>query len=193
MEFEKAKNYILRRLKNELPEQRTYHSVGHVNDVVKAAKRIGEAEGIRGNDLNLLLTAALYHDSGFMIQSHEHERVSCDIVRENLPGFEYTPEQIDAICGMIMATKVPQEPTNLLEQIICDADLDYLGRDDFFQIGQHLSDELQSYGIIKGEKEWDMVQIRFLEQHHFWTKTAIKTRKARKDEYLQFLKKKMEV
>jgi uncharacterized protein len=191
MEFQKAKDYILQRLKNELPIQRTYHSVAHIQDVEESAKRLGIAEGINGTDMNLLLTAALYHDSGFMIQSHEHERVSCEIARQNLPQFGYTSEQVDIICGMIMATKVPQEPKNHLEKIICDADLDYLGRDDFFEIGNQLADELQAYGIIKGEKEWDKLQIRFLDEHHYWTKTAINTRKARKDQYLEFLKQKV--
>jgi len=192
MEFQKAKNYISSRLKKELPKHLSYHSTTHVKDVYDSAKKIAKQEGIKGDDMKLLLTAAMYHDCGFMVQAQDHERISCDIAKENLPGFGYTPQQIELICGMIMATRVPQEPHNLQEQIICDADLDYLGRDDFFSIGNELFHELQVYGIIRDEKEWDKLQVRFLEQHHYFTKTSIATRKPRKDEYLAQLKIKLE-
>ena len=90
-----------------------------------------------------------------------------------------------------MATRVPQQPHNHLEQILCDADLDYLGREDFLEIGSKLFLELQVYGIINDEKEWDRLQVRFLEQHHYFTQTAISTRKEKKDFYLAEIKAKL--
>ena len=188
MQFQKAKSYINTRLRKELPKHLTYHSVAHVRDVYKAAERLAEAEGVKGEDLKLLLTAVLFHDSGFIVQSKEHEKIGCDIVREHLPRFDYTPEQIERICGMIMATRIPQTPHNLLEEIIADADLDYLGRDDFWTIGNTLFEELQMYGIIQTEDEWNALQIRFLDQHHYFTDTAIRTRQPKKDEYTAILK-----
>jgi hypothetical protein len=89
---------------------------------------------------------------------------------------------------MIMATRIPQTPHNLLEEIIADADLDYLGRDDFWTIGNKLFTELQMYSIIQTEDEWNRLQIKFLEQHHYFTRTAIETRKQKKDEYMAILK-----
>jgi predicted metal-dependent HD superfamily phosphohydrolase len=189
MQFLKAKSYINGRLRKELPRHLTYHSVAHVKDVYKAAERLATAEGVKGEDLRLLLTAVMYHDCGFMVQSKEHEKIGCDIVREHLPRFEYSPEQIDRICGMIMATRIPQTPNNLLEEIIADADLDYLGRDDFWTIGNKLFEELQMYGIIRTEEEWNALQIRFLDQHHYFTATAIRTRQPKKDEYTTILKR----
>src|SRR5215217_376820 len=148
MEFQKAKKFILAKLRKELPRHLSYHSVEHVKDVYGAVESIGKKEGIKGEAMKLLLTAALFHDSGFLKGPKDHEKVSCDIAREHLPEFGYNAEQIETICGMIMATRIPQTPHNLLEQIICDADLDYLGRDDFFTIGNKLFDELSIYGII---------------------------------------------
>ena len=189
MQFQKAKKYINDRQRKELPEPLTYHSVAHVKDVYEAAERLAKAEGIAGEDLTLLLTAVMYHDCGFMVQSKEHEMIGCDIARESLPRFDYTPEQIERICGMIMATRIPQTPHNLLEEIIADADLDYLGRDDFWSIGNRLFTELQIYGIIRTEDEWNSLQLKFLEQHHYFTATAINSRKKKKDEYVAILKK----
>ncbi len=185
MQFEKTKKFIFGKLRKELAKHLSYHSVNHIKDVYSAAENLAKHEGVKGEDLTLLLTAVLYHDSGFLMQQKGHEAISCDIVRESLPQFDYTPQQIERICGMIMATAIPQKPHNLLEKIICDADLDYLGRDDFFTIGNNLYAELQVYGMINSEDEWNNMQVGFLKKHHYFTDTAIRLRKAKKDEHLQ--------
>lgn len=191
MEFEKVKKFILDKLKKELTKNLTYHSLGHIKDVYSAAENLADLENVTGEDLTLLLTAVLFHDSGFLISQKEHERLSCGIVMEHLPKFGYTPEQIERICGMIMATQIPQTPHNKLEKIICDADLDYLGRDDFFTIGDKLFDELVMYGIIDSENEWNKLQVRFLEKHHYFTLSAKRLRKAKKAENLALVKSKI--
>lgn len=191
MRYAEVKDFLLAKLKNELPEHLSYHSVGHVKDVIRSCEMIAEHEGVSGEDLTLLLTAALFHDSGFLINAKEHEKHSCEIAKEQLPEYGYNDVQIECICGMIMATKVPQQPQNHLEQIICDADLDYLGRDDFFTIGDKLFAELQVYGILNTENEWNSLQVRFLEAHDYFTDTAIKLRKAQKDKHLEMIKSKL--
>jgi uncharacterized protein len=191
MEFQKAKKFILTKLTKELPRHLSYHSVDHVKDVYGAVESIGKNEGVTGEPMTLLLTAALFHDSGFLKSPKEHEKISCEIAREFLPEFNYNSEQIETICGMIMATRIPQTPHNLLEKIICDADLDYLGRDDFFDIGNKLFEELSNYGIITTEEQWNNVQMRFLEGHNYFTKTSVQKRKAKKEENLQSIKSKL--
>lgn len=188
MQFGEAKKFILGKLKKELPPHLSYHSVEHVMDVFNSCKLIAASEGVKGEDLKLLLTAALFHDSGFLKGPKEHEKQSCIIAKKSLPTFGYNPGQIKKICGMIMATKVPQQPQNHLEEIICDADLDYLGREDFFTIGDKLFAELSMYGILSTEDEWNRLQVRFLEAHHYFTKTAIKQRQKKKDKYLKLVK-----
>ena len=191
MEFEKVKKFILAKLRKELPRSLTYHSLGHIKDVYKAAQELARLEGVSEEELTLLLTAVLFHDSGFLVQQKEHERVGCEIARKYLPEYGYNERQIESICGMIMATRIPQTPHNKLEQIICDADLDYLGRDDFFKIGNTLFDELCMYGLINTENDWNKLQVRFLEEHHYFTPSAIKLRKARKDEHLALIRSKI--
>jgi uncharacterized protein len=191
MEFEKVKKFILNKLKKELPKNLTYHSHEHIKDVYGSAVMLAKLEGVEGEDLTLLLTAVLFHDSGFLKQQKDHETISCEIATEYLPNYGYSPEQIKRICGMIMATKIPQTPHNKLEELICDADLDYLGRDDFFKIGNGLFEELCMYGIINNEDEWNRLQIRFLEKHTYFTKSAKKLRKPKKDEYIKMVKAKL--
>jgi uncharacterized protein len=191
MEFKRVKAFILHKLKKELPKNLTYHSAEHIKDVYRSAKILAKLEKVEGEDLTLLLTAVLFHDSGFLWQQHEHEIVSCEIAKKYLPEYGYTPEQIERICGMIAATKIPQSPHNRLEEIICDADLDYLGRDDFFKIGNGLYEELCMYGILNNEDEWNALQVRFLEKHTYFTASAKKLRKEKKEEYIAMVKAKL--
>jgi uncharacterized protein len=191
MEFKKVKKFILAKLKKELTKNLTYHSLGHIKDVYGAAEKIAKLEGVEGDDLTLLLTAVLFHDSGFLISQKEHERLSCEIAQKHLPDYGYNPKQLDIIYGMIMATQIPQTPHTKLEKIICDADLDYLGRDDFFTIGDKLFDELCMYGIIDNENEWNKLQVRFLEKHHYFTASAKKLRKDKKAANLMLVKSKI--
>jgi uncharacterized protein len=184
MQFHKAKQFILDKLASELPPELSYHSVDHILDVYSASELLAKAENIYGEELELLLTAALYHDSGFLLQSDHHEAISCNIVRTYLPQFEYSAEQIEMICGMIMATRLPQSPQTKLQEILCDADLDYLGRDDFYQIGNKLFKEFRLRKVVGSEEEWNKVQLKFLQGHHYFTPTANKLRKQKKDDHL---------
>ncbi|RZJ64512.1 MAG: HD domain-containing protein [Flavobacterium sp.] len=171
---------ILDRLENDLPSYLHYHTIAHTLDVYECSKRIGMQEGISPQEMRLLLTAAIYHDSGYIYLTNGHEEKSCEIAREILPKFSYSSEEIDVVCGMIQATRVPQEPKTLLEQIICDADLDYLGRDDFYELGEKLFIEMQEIGSIDNKKDWNNLQAQFLKEHRYFTKTAIDLRKAKK-------------
>ncbi len=191
MQFEKVKEFILGKLKKELAENLTYHSLGHIKDVYAAAENLARLEHITGEDLTLLLTAVLFHDSGFIESQKDHERLSCEIAEKYLPEYDYSPEQIKRVCSMIMATQIPQSPKNNLEQIICDADLDYLGRDDFFKIGNTLFSELRMYGILSNEREWNELQVRFLENHHYFTHSAKVLRVEKKAANLLIVKSKI--
>lgn len=182
--YEKTKQFIIDKLINELPETFYYHSLCHVLDVLAAAEMIGEQEKITDHQMELLRVAVLFHDSGFIVSSEGHEKIGCDMARETLPGFGYTDKEIDTICGMIMVTKYPHYPTNLLEEIICDADLDYLGREDFFAIGKLLYKELSRTKSISNEQEWNILQEKFLSSHKYFTQTSLQLRNARKAEHL---------
>ncbi|MBJ7429522.1 MAG: HD domain-containing protein [Bacteroidia bacterium] len=188
MDYQKASDFIINKIKTELPGNLYYHSYNHVMDVLQAAIQLGEMENLSEYDLTLLKTAVLFHDSGFIKQNNEHEAIGCEIAKESLPNFNYSTEQIETICGMIMATKIPQTPNNLLEQIICDADLDYLGRDDFWVIGNHLFMELKMYGVLKNENDWNLLQLKFLTKHNYFTKSAIMLRQEKKNDHIEKIK-----
>ncbi len=185
MDVEAARTYILQRLRNELPHTRTYHSLEHTLDVYASVIDIAEKEGVTGEGLSLLKVAALYHDCGFVVQDKEHENAGCVIIRDQLPGFGFTPRQVELICEMVQATRIPQSPRNKLARILCDADLDYLGRSDFFLIGNLLFQEMQVFGVLRTEREWNELQVRFLERHQYFTATNKKLREPVKRAHLE--------
>ncbi|MDI1256143.1 MAG: HD domain-containing protein [Flavobacterium sp.] len=179
--------FILRQLTNNLAAHLRYHTVNHTLDVYNTATMIAANEKISAKDTKLLLIAALYHDAGYLYQSKGHEAISCKIAAESLPQFGYKNAEINQICNIITATKIPQQPHSQLEMIICDADLDYLGRNDFFEIGHQLYLEMLASGTVTNEKEWNLLQVVFLQQHRYFTQTSQQLRNDKKQENLTIL------
>lgn len=190
--YSEIQQHVINKLEDGLSPALTYHNLQHTIDVLKQAMDISSEEGIDDNeDIMLLQVAALYHDVGFLNTYNGHEEKSCVIATQELPGFGLTENQIEKVCGMIMATKVPQIPQNTLEEIICDADLDYLGRSDFFTIGEGLFREFMDQGIVTNDKEWNMLQVSFLENHTYFTATSKARRDKKKQEHLEEIKEKL--
>lgn len=187
MDYQKAEDYIFHRLKKELPSNLYYHDFNHTYDVLKATDRIAKSENITTEEFIIVKTAALYHDVGFVVRYLNNEPVGAHIAQQTLPAFGYNQQQIDQISDLIMATGIPRNPKNKLENIICDADLDYLGRDDYFDLSGQLQKELMEYGLIMSLKEWYEFQISFLVKHLFYTETSIKSREKKKQAHLGLL------
>lgn len=182
MDYLRAKDFILSKLEKELSPSLYYHSVTHTMDVIEACERFGQIENVTGEDFVLLQTAALYHDVGFIVRYESNEEIACEIARETLPGYNYTQSQIDIICNIIMATKIPQNPHNLLEEIICDADLDYLGRNDFFITALKLHREwTENNGLKTTFKDWYIKQNSFVLKHNYFTGAANNLRQEKKN------------
>jgi len=188
--FEKARDYALELLQRELPSHLTYHSVSHTRDeVVPAVERLAGVLGVTGMDLPVLVTAAYFHDIGFIEKMENHERISIRIASEALPECGYLPEQIEVIRGIIMATKLPQSPQTLLEEIMADADLDVLGRDDFLTRSYDLRAERAALGISFSDEAWYRSQLEFLRAHHYFTPAARHLRDEKKQENIAMMER----
>ncbi len=183
-DFATAEKHIVEMLESKMPHHH-YHNIDHVYDVLTAAEVIGDQEQLTAEERSLLRIAALLHDSGFIHSPKNHEESGAELAREILPTYGLSAEQIDSICGMIMATRIPQSPTTKLEKILCDADLDYLGRDDFYEIGGRLLLELKEAGVVETEREWNLVQKTFLESHRYHTPFSKRNREGMKHNHLQ--------
>ncbi|HEY0680092.1 MAG TPA: HD domain-containing protein [Chitinophagaceae bacterium] len=185
-QFEFIKDKVCKDLEGLSPLL-TYHNIAHTMDVVYQAERIAIAERVNNDDIFLLKIAALYHDTGFLKAYSHHEEASVRIFLHDADQFNLSEKDQRVIAGLIMATKVPQRPVGLLQEIICDADLDYLGRTDFLRISASLRREFLNYGLITVQDEWENLQIRFLHSHQYHTNTSKTEREPVKQQYLATL------
>lgn len=186
--YDDLEEFMLDKLERELPKYLYYHNLKHTMDVVIQSEIIGRGEGISEEEMLLLKTAALFHDSGQTVQSKGHEQISSQIAQEILPKYGYSTQQIEIICDIIKATELPPKPKTLLQNIICDADLDYLGRSDFIPVSNTLYKELHEQKLIGSIDDWNKLQIKFLSAHQYFTDTANKLREVNKQTQIERLK-----
>jgi len=185
IQFTDIQEIILDKLEKELPSYLYYHNVKHTVDIVTEVELIGWGEGVSDEEILLLKTAGLFHDAGHTIEYDNHEYHGTKMAMEMLPKYGYTPEMIERICEIIMATKLPPQPKNLLEEIICDSDLDYLGRSDFIPVSNTLYDELKEQKKIGSLNDWNKLQVKFISSHQYFTKTARNLREVNKQKQIE--------
>ena len=180
IQFMDIQEKLLDRMERQLPENLYYHSVKHTIDVVTEVELIGWAEGLSEEEVLLLKLAGLFHDCGHIVSYQNHEFYGAEIAREELSKYNYTKDQIETICRLIMATKFPPEPQDKLEEVICDSDLDYLGRSDFIPVSNTLYQELKERDMIESYDAWNKLQLSFIKKHQYYTKTARNLREVNK-------------
>ena len=185
--FETYYPIIIDKLSKELDKRYKYHDERHTIDVIEKTQLIGARESVEERDLVLLKIAALFHDTGFLFVRALHEKKSVEIFRESLQGFQMDAHDQEVVERCILATKMPQQPNSLLEMVICDADLDYLGRTDFHPISETLYEEMFSCNEIPGRLQWNELQIRFLSAHRFHTPSSIALRQPGLDQNIQLI------
>jgi predicted metal-dependent HD superfamily phosphohydrolase len=189
--YYKAEHHIMKVLEEQLSPKLHYHSITHTVDVVKSIERIALLEGVTDEGLFLLKSAASYHDAGFIEAYDNNEPNGARLAEEILPNYGYSQEHIKIIKDLIYVTAIPHLPKNHLEEIICDADLDYLGREDFHEIADKLRVELRENGKISSDRKWDEIQVSFLTNHRYFTQTAINTRNKGKAKHLEEIKERL--
>jgi len=190
MVFEEIQHTIYRDILAKLPQHLAYHNLGHTAYVLDQAIFLANESEVSSEDIHLLKLAALFHDTGFIDNPKDHEEKGCKIAESYLANF-YSPAELKKIYGMIMATKIPQSPTNHLENILADADLEYLGTDLFDQIGETLYQELKHFNPDFTEQAWDELQLVFMQKHHYHTEYCRIHREPKKQENLLTVKKRL--
>ena len=192
LDFNSAERFVCDLLTSHLPDGLSYHDVGHTMDVVNVSRALCEHYQLNSHDTRLVSIAALFHDTGFVHTYDGHEAKSVEIMKDYFKD-TIDGSDLERMAGMIMATKVPQDPKGLLESILADADLDYLGRDDFYANDAKLYDELDTWNKIKSKNDWLIEQIEFLENHQYHTDRSRALRGQQKAERIVELKHQLSI
>ncbi len=192
MQYTELHSFLIQKLETGLPAYLTYHNAAHTSSVIEAATHLATAENIDDEEMILLKTAALFHDAGYLKHHTGHEALSCELAQKYLPEYGYSSDQTERVCKMILATRIPHEPSDHLGEILCDADLYYLGTEHYSFYAEKLFHEFKKFGQVKTKLEWDLRQVEFLTTHKFFTQTAIREREEQKHKQLLQLKTKLE-
>jgi len=188
-QIEKYVNILLLPLENHY-----FHQFDHALDVKNRALELAEKEWLTDEDKELLAIAALFHDTGFIIQYDDNEYIWAKIARNYLKSILYPNNKIKIIERIILATKPSyKNPIDILEKIIKDADLDNLWRDDFFEKENNLKKEIEAIKWIKLKKpEWHHATLDLINNYTYFTKSSNKERWQKKKENMDKLKEMIE-
>ena len=171
-----------------------YHDIGHTKGVAKATEQIAAHYRLADEELLAVYIAAWFHDVGYLLSgAKDHEAAGAAAAAEYLQGKNITSDITEKVKGCIVATKMPQSPKNLLEEITCDADLFHLGSGKYAEICKRMRKEKElTKGIKFSGAEWRMENIKFLESHHYFTTYAQALLKQGKENNIKDLKEKQE-
>lgn len=190
-DFKTIYEKVMRDLENWVPDHFTYHNAAHTKYVLEQAEVIAAQENVTGRDLLLVKMAALYHDIGFLDGRHNHEALGCKIATRDLENSFLTPAEVKKVCAMVKATQIPQKPNDLLEKIVADADLEYLGTNNFKKFGRRLYRELHHFDPALNFRKWDEIQIDFLSNHTYHTNFCKQYREPVKQQNLEMVKERL--
>jgi predicted metal-dependent HD superfamily phosphohydrolase len=173
--------YIRDLFKDELPDGIKYHDADHTlhptRGVVAVANSIAISENISKHDRELLIAAAYFHDTGYIREYEKNEPIAARMAGRILKLIGYETEEIERIQKMILATDLAREPQTHVEEILCDADLDHLGRDDFFELDGRLREGRGIRGLdVSDDAKWYRGTLKILRMHKFYTQTQKKLR-----------------
>ena len=170
--------YIRDLFKDELPDGIKYHDADHTlhptRGVVAVANSIAISENISEHDRELLIAAAYLHDTGYIREYEKNEPIAARMAGRILKLIGYETGEIEKIQKMILATDLAREPQTHVEEILCDADLDHLGRDDFFELDGKLREGRRIRGLdVSDDEKWYQGTLAIMEKHQYYTESQI--------------------
>jgi predicted metal-dependent HD superfamily phosphohydrolase len=154
--------------KNRKPDWVRYHTLEHAKAVAKASEEIGVDCGLSGEDLEVVILAAWFHDTGYLEKIEGHEERSVELATSFLGEKGYPQDRIAQVAGCIRATKMPQNPKNLIEQVLCDADIAHLASEDFLESTERVRFEIEHHmGRKLTEIDWLTMNANFVAGHRY--------------------------
>ena len=189
--------YIRALFRDELPDGIKYHDADHTlhptRGVVAAANSIAMSENISEHDRELLITAAYFHDTGYIREYDKNEPIAARMAGRILKLIGYKPDEIEKVQKMILATDLEVEPKTHVEKILCDADLDHFGREDFFKLDGKLREGRRARGLdVSDDVKWYKGTRAIITNHQYYTQSQKKLRDKEKQKNIEGLLNKLE-
>ncbi|HPE55164.1 MAG TPA: DUF5706 domain-containing protein [Bacteroidales bacterium] len=188
--LEKSASFVKQYLEQNLPGNLIFHTPDHTEYVVEACRLIGEKEGLTRDELNVVMFAAWFHDTGYVNKYAGHEEESIKIAADFLKKEGASEDLIQKISSMISATKIPQSPADKLAGVLCDADLKHLSEVDYYDYAEKIRQE-QKITLEKkiSKLDFDLVSVEFFDLHSYHTKFGKEVLNAGKAKNLEAINK----
>jgi predicted metal-dependent HD superfamily phosphohydrolase len=196
--LKRVDQYIRSLFRDELPVGIKYHDADHTlhpsKGVVAAANSIAVSENISEHDRELLIAAAYFHDTGYIREYEKNEPIAARMAGRILKLIGYKPKEIELIQNMILATDLARKPKTHVEKILCDADLDHLGRKDFFKMDGKLREGRRIRGLdVSDDVEWYKGTLEVIKNHQYYTQSQKQLREKEKQKNIRKLLKKLNI
>jgi len=189
-----TEEYVRDFIQKNVGAEYVFHDISHTVEVVTSANEIMQGYDLNEREVEILLIAAWFHDTGYSSGGPDgHELRSCEIAKKFLSKFDFTKEELEILCGCIMATKMPHVTNSLLEEIIADSDMSHLGRKSYWdRCGRLRQELLMTNSMMMSEQEWIDFEIDFMTNHRFHTDFASELYDKRKHKHIrQLIKQKL--
>jgi predicted metal-dependent HD superfamily phosphohydrolase len=172
-------------------ERFVYHNLTHTEQVVENVVKIASHYQLNDTDFFIVTAASWFHDLGYLFDCGAHESKGAELAGQFLKEQGLDEAIIEQVKGCIMATKMPQKPVGLLQQIVCDADLFHLGSDRFKDRNRLMRKEAAGFCNQEIDKdEWRAKTISLFKMHHYHTDFCQQLLNAKKAENLAELEHK---
>ncbi|GJM32172.1 MAG: hypothetical protein DHS20C18_11730 [Saprospiraceae bacterium] len=182
--------HIEKYFEESIPADYVYHDLYHTQSVVQSALDIARGYNLSEQELEVLQIAAWFHDVGYTEGQEGHEKRGCEKAREFLCKYQYPEASVKLVEGCILATKIPQSPRHLIEEILCDADLSHLGMDQYWdRCGRVRQEMLLIHGVVMSEQEWVDFEMGFMTRHRYHTEAGRKLYEKQKEKHVRQLYK----
>ena len=172
LRLQDVQDEVIEKLISDLPQNLYFHNVERVKELINLVDLYSRAEEMCDEDKLVVKTAAMLADVGYIHSYDEHEERSIEFAKDFLSRFKYNQEQIDKICSLIDISKQNRKPQNKLEEILLDAEMNYLSRADFVSLNEQLFNEQLEHGKIDTKEDWIKMQVVLLSNHKYYTQVA---------------------
>lgn len=185
-----VEEYVERFYRDTISKDYVYHDFVHVKEVVEAVELIASKYHLSDKEMEVLRLAAWFHDTGYDKGADNHEQRSCQHARAFLMKYNYPEQDLKKVLDCIMATRWPYNPENLLEEILCDADMSHLGSPTYWDRCSRVRQELNlTQKRLMSEREWVDFELNFILGHHYYTEAAREMFEEQKKKHIKQLQK----
>lgn len=189
---EEAGKYVYKYLEDNLPDSIEFHTFDHAKYVVNSAEYIGKNRGLSDEEINIVKLCAWFHDVGWAISTENNEEDGAEIAGEFLASKGIKEDVISKVKESILATKIPQQPKDIIAEVLCDADLMHLSEPDYFERIKKMRQEwINLTGKKVSKRKFHSTSIKFFQKHNYHTNFAKKELQPKKEENLKQLQKKV--